>query len=303
MSNAIQKTEQTEKQNLTRNLELLFKNNMPKLQSLLPKFLPAHRLLRIAISEISKNNGLLRCTPESILLSLLQCAQFGFEPGDALGKAYLIPFKQSCQFIMGYRGMLDLARRSGEILNISAHAVKEKDLFVCEYGLNEKLQHVIASGDSGEIVYFYALAKFKNGGYQLEVLTKQQVDAVRDSSKSYIFKENKKDTIWFKHYEEMGRKTAIRKLFKYLPMSVEMAMAVRIDEQAESGEPQDFLDGEFQIIKEHKTRSDEVADILQKKKTVKQQSSPDLMNTDTGEIIKNNADDFDQSWEDFKNQV
>ncbi|MCK5612517.1 recombinase RecT, partial [Candidatus Pacearchaeota archaeon] len=142
----------------------------------LPKHLDPDRFLRIALTEFRKNPELATCNQKSFLGAIVQCSQLGLEPGDNLGRAYLLPYNnrkqntKDCQLIIGYRGLLDLARRSGEIASISAHCVYENDKFVFEYGLEEKLQHCPARGDRGKFVATFALAKFKDGGYQFEVM-------------------------------------------------------------------------------------------------------------------------------------
>src|SRR5579872_5213167 len=94
-----------------------------QLQMALPKHLNVDRLLRIALTEYRRVPGLSKCTPESFYASLLQAGQLGIEPGGSLGQGYLIPYGTECKFMLGYRGMIDLARRSGEIESIGAHVV------------------------------------------------------------------------------------------------------------------------------------------------------------------------------------
>lgn len=218
-----------------------------QIQAALPKGLTAERLSRIALTELRKNPKLLECEPTSFMGAVMQCAQLGLEPGSELGHVYLVPYenrranKIEVQLQIGYRGMLDLTRRSGQIRSISAHTVHEKDQFHYAFGLQEKLEHVPAPGDRGEMIYVYAVAFFKDGGYQFEVLSKKEVEKSRDSSRSGKFGP------WVTHFDEMAKKTAIRKLFKYLPISIEVQKAVGLDELAEAGVSQDndaFLMGE-----------------------------------------------------------
>jgi recombination protein RecT len=155
----------------------------------------------------------------------MACAQLGLEPDGVLGQAYLVPFRGKVQFIAGYRGLLTLARNSGEISSIQAHEVCQNDEFSYGYGLNEHLDHKPAEGERGEVTHFYAYAKFKDGGHVFEVMTRRQVEAVRDKSEGYrAFKSGAiKSTPWGDHFVEMGRKTAIRRISKYLPLSVQKA--------------------------------------------------------------------------------
>ncbi len=218
----------------------------------LPKHMTADRLARIATTEIRRTPMLARCDQTSFLGAIMQCAQLGLEPGGALGHAYLLPFnnrKKNCievQFIVGYRGMIDLARRSGQIVSLSARAVNENDEFSYEYGLDEKLHHKpYEKGDPGRLTHVYAVAKLKDGGVQFEVMSIEQVNAIRTQSKS------KDNGPWVTHFEEMAKKTVIRRLFKYLPVSIELQTAVALDERTDAGVSQDnnlVVSGEFDII-------------------------------------------------------
>ncbi len=207
----------------------------PRIQAEISTALPGHikpeRLARIALTEFRKTPQLAKCNPHSFLGAVIQCAQLGLEPGSGLGHAYLLPFKQEVQFIIGYRGMIDLARRSGQIISLQAHAVFEGDHFDFAYGLDERLEHVPTSNmeSRGGLIAVYAVAKLKGGGHQVEVMWKSEVDQIRSQSKAG------NSGPWQSHYEEMAKKTVIRRLFKYLPVSVEMQKATMLDEQAEAG--------------------------------------------------------------------
>lgn len=213
----------------------------------LPRHMTADRLARIALTEVRKNANLAKCDQPSFLGAVMQCAQLGLEPGGALGHAYLIPFENKrkgiteVQFIVGYRGMIDLARRSGQIISLSARVVCEKDDFRYQYGLDETIEHVPAPKDRGDMTFVYAVAKLKDGGTQFEVMSRAEIEDTRNNSQGYktAIKYDKKDSPWIAHFEEMAKKTVIRRLFKYLPVSIELQRAVGLDEQAEIGIPQD----------------------------------------------------------------
>lgn len=210
----------------------------------LPKHIDPDRMTRIALTEIRRTPDLLKCEPASLFGAVIQASQLGLEPGGALGQCYLLPFRDNknnrtdVQFIVGYRGMLDLARRSGQIVSINAHEVYEEDTFNFEYGLHETLRHIPARGDRGQLIGVYAIAHLKDGGHQIEVMWKEDVDRIKATSKSA----NSKYSPWNTHYAEMAKKTVIRRLFKYLPVSVEMMKATAMDEQAEDGINQNNAD-------------------------------------------------------------
>ena len=217
----------------------------------LPKHMTADRLARIALTEMRKVPKLAQCDQTSFLGAIMQCAQLGLEPGGALGHAYLLPFENrkkgitEVQFIVGYRGMIDLARRSGQIVSLNARTVHENDEFSYQYGLSEDLKHVPATGERGALIYVYAVAKLKDGGVQFEVMSRSDVDKVRAQSKAGNYGP------WQTHYDEMAKKTVIRRLFKYLPVSIELATAVTMDEKADAGVDQDnssILTGEYSTV-------------------------------------------------------
>lgn len=210
-----------------------------QLKMALPSLLTPDRFTRIILTEMRKTPKLAKCEPASFFACVLQCAQLGLEPGGNLGYAYLIPFDNrkngttDCNVILGYRGLLSLARRSGQITSISAHCIYENDVFEFEYGLDEKLKHIPAKEDRGEFVGVYAIAKFKDGAYQFEVMFKKQIMAIMNESAGVKAKRSP----WFNphHFPEMARKTGLRRLCKYLPLTVETQKAITIDEAADIG--------------------------------------------------------------------
>lgn len=215
-----------------------------------PKHLSADRMARIAATELRKTPDLLDTTPASFMGAVMQSAQLGLEPGSALGQAYLVPFNKKdqktgkwykeCQLILGYRGMIDLARRSGQVLSLSAFAVHEGDDFSYQLGLHPDIHHV-PSCDAGRIkkpiIFVYAVANLKGGGCQFEVMSRAEVEAVKTEAKS--------KNVWDKYFEAMALKTVIRRLFKYLPVSIEALQVANVDAKREAGEkidPTDVID-------------------------------------------------------------
>lgn len=234
-----------------------------EIEKMLPKHLNADRLLKVAQIAATTTPALLKCDVASLVGAIAQCAQMGLEPNTVLGHAYLVPFNtkrkdadgnerwvNSVQVIVGFKGLIDLARRSGQIVSIAAHEVCERDDFELVYGLDERLVHTPAMGDRGEVKGFYAVAKLVGGGYAFEFMSRHQVEAVRDGSQGWQqavkFKKQASHP-WAAHFIEMGRKTVIRRLSKYLPLSIEFQRAATIDEAAAAGRDQhnDAFDGEF----------------------------------------------------------
>lgn len=208
----------------------------------LPKHMTPDRMMRVAMTEIQKTPALLDCSPVSLVAAVIQASQLGLEIG-VLGQAYLVPFKGSVTLIPGYRGLVQLARRSGEIVSIEARIVHAKDLFTVAYGLNPDLTHKpwmptpdekVTKEGPGPVLCAYACARFKDGGYQFEVMSLRELDAIKNRSKS------SSNGPWVTDTEEMYRKTVTRRLCKWLPASIELARALELDNNAEEGLPQDL---------------------------------------------------------------
>ena len=230
----------------------------------LPKNITPERLTRIVMSTVQRNPKLLECEPKSFLACVMGCAALGLEPDGLLGQAYLVPFWSSkdggliCTLIPGYQGLMKLARQSNEIASIDAHPVRVGDVFEYRYGADPSIHHIpaerpytVENGElkwsegwkPGAITHFYAVAKMRDGGVGFVVMPTWEVDQIRDESQGYQYAiKNKRDSPWTTDYDRMGCKTAIRRLCKYLPASVEdnrLHRAVAIDERADRGIDQD----------------------------------------------------------------
>jgi recombination protein RecT len=236
----------------------LLKTKQGEIAKMLPKHLNAERLLKVAQIAATTTPALAKCDVASLVGAIGQCAQMGLEPNTVLGHAYLVPFNtkrkdtngnerwvNSVQVIIGYKGLIDLARRSGQIVSIAAHEVCENDHFDMIYGLDEKLEHKPALGERGPLIGFYAVAKLKDGGHCFEFMSMHQVQEIMKATQS-----KGKYGPWQDHFTEMGRKTVIRRLAKYLPLSIEFQTAAALDGMAEAGKDQhtDSFDGEFSMV-------------------------------------------------------
>ncbi len=208
-----------------------------KISAVIPKQVSQERMFQLAVSAYNQTPELAKCTPVSVLSCILKCAALGVEPSavDNLGRAYILPYnnrKTGCteaQMILGYKGMIDLARRSGEIQDISARAVYEGDFFEYEFGLNEQLKHIPAQDNErtpNKLTHVYMVCHFKDGGHYIDVMTRSQVNAIRSRSKSG----SSAYSPWSTDYEAMACKTVIRRAFKFLPVSVEAQKAAATDE-------------------------------------------------------------------------
>lgn len=211
----------------------------------LPKHVTAERLTRIAVTAIRTNPALQRCTADSLLAGIMLSAQLGLEPNGSLGQAYLIPYGKDATFIIGYKGLIELARRSGDVSSIRAEVVYENDVLDIDLGLEEKLVFKPAEGERGAMKSVFGIAKFKDGGHHIEYMTEADVEQVKKSSKSA----NGASSPWKSHTAEMWKKTVIRRMAKYLPMSIEkLQMAVVADEATERGENVFFDDKDGGVL-------------------------------------------------------
>ena len=206
----------------------------PEIRRALPTVLTPERFTRMALSAINNTPELANCTPMSFIAALMNAAQLGLEPNTPLGQAYLIPYKNKgvleCQFQLGYKGLIDLAYRTGQVQMMQAHVVREYDYFEYEYGLDSKLIHRPGDGSDqtrGSITFIYGLFKLTNGGYGFEVSNRADMDAFAAKySKSF----GSKYSPWETNYAEMAAKTCLKRALKYGPVSVEFQKALSTDE-------------------------------------------------------------------------
>ena len=158
------------------------KKMAPRMAEVLPKHMDMNRMSRIALTTI-RTNPKLECAVPSLMGAVMQAVQLGLEPG-LLGHCYILPYKREATFIIGYKGMIDLARRSGHIQSIYAHAVHENDEFEYELGLHPKLEH--KPSHRGAFIGAHAVAHFKDGGYQMEFMPKSEIEKRRKRSAPLI---------------------------------------------------------------------------------------------------------------------
>lgn len=215
---------------------------LPEIRKAAPKHVDPQRLVRVVLTACIQTPKLLHCTQESLMRSVLQCAQLGLEPDGLLGQAYLLPFDNKrkgvteCQLLVGYQGKLRLARQSGEVSAVIADVVHKADEFEYHRGLEkDHFKHVPTDKEeAGPVTHAYCIVRLKDGTASLTVLTVGQIER---EHRARSMADQRGDSPWKTDYEAMCKKTALHVGLKYAPKSVELARALEIEERVDKGIP------------------------------------------------------------------
>lgn len=224
-------TGQIVKPSESQSLQQMLKTMGPQLAKALPRHVTPDRMSRMVMTALKATPKLQKCTPVSFFGSVLQAAQLGLEPNTPLGQCYLLPFENrkrgivECSLIIGYKGMVDLARRAGA--SVIGEAVHDGDEFVWQLGTRPLIQHKPLAKIGAPLTHVYAVARVKDVEPAFKVLTVAQVEQHRARSRS------KDSGPWVTDYEPMAIKTAVRVLAPWMPQSPELARAVALDEATE----------------------------------------------------------------------
>lgn len=209
----------------------------------LPAVITPERFTRMVLTALSTNPQLQMCTTNSFMGAMMQAAQLGVEPNTPLGQAYLIPYKNKgqleCQFQLGYRGLIELAYRGGDVTDIQAHEVYENDIFEYEYGLHPNLIHKPALSNRGNVVLYYAVFHTKSGGYGFHVMSKEDV---QNHAKKYSKAGNSQYSPWATNFDSMAKKTVLKQCLKFAPIKTDFVRGIAADETIKSEIREDMLD-------------------------------------------------------------
>jgi recombination protein RecT len=203
---------------------------IPDIRRAVPRGIDPQRFARVALTTFNNVPALLDCTPASLLGAVMQAAAWGLELDPVLGMAYLIPYRDKAQLIIGYQGLMELARRSGAVRNIQARCVYANDEFTYRYGTSEICDHTPHRGERGDLMFVYAVAILSTGERIFDVMDMLEVERHRERSMA------KNSGPWKTDYDAMAMKTVVRRLCKFLPRSVELGQALHLDEQADRAE-------------------------------------------------------------------
>jgi recombination protein RecT len=257
-------------------LKTMLEERRPEIKAMLPTHVNVERFMKSALLAVARDHNLQACTPLSLLTAVINAAELGldFTPGKA--HAYLVKYGDKAQFMPSYKGMIDLARRSGDVKKIESFIVKEKDVFKIRLGTSPGIDHEYpAKGSRGDMIGVYAVATFTDGETQFDYMTREEIDAIRKRSKAA------NSGPWVTDYNEMARKTVVRRLFKYLPCSSDMlTKAIEADNQAIG-----LVDYEVEPMED----GDKTRNLAEKLKAKIQEPEPEqaeVVDEDTGEVVE-----------------
>lgn len=196
-----------------------------------PRGTDVDRIIRVAMFEAAKNERLAQCTPGSVYLALAKACELNLVAGGVLHRASLVPMwnkrakSYDAELWIEYTGLMDLVKRSGEVAHFVARVVHENDEFEHFFDLDagEVLKHRVNYDDPGGLKIAYAVCYYKDGQRQVEVMRKDQIDKIRSNSRS------PDNGPWAQHTEEMWRKTVIRRICKYLPLTPQTSAVLEHD--------------------------------------------------------------------------
>ena len=251
MANKIQNQVAITNNGEKKTMQTYIKSMEGEIKKALPSVITPERFTRMVLSAISTNPKLGSCTPSSFLGAMMSAAQLGLEPNTPLGQAYILPYQNKgtleAQFQLGYKGLIDLAYRSGEVELIQAHIVYENDKFDCEYGLEAKLSHIPAESERGEPIKVYAMFKTKSGGYGFEVMS---MDDVKKHAQKYSKSFGSSFSPWATSFEEMAKKTVLKKCLKYAPLKSDFVKGIVQDETIKNELSEDMYEVPNVVVEE-----------------------------------------------------
>lgn len=274
------KANQVEKSAGNKGMKALVNAMMPQIEKALPSVLTGERFARMVMTALSSTPKLQECTPESFMCAMMQAAQLGVEPNTPLGQAYLIPYRNKgrmeTQFQLGYKGLIDLAYRSGDVTDIAAHEVYENDDFDYELGLTPQLRHKPALTNRGDVIAYYAVFHTKSGGYGFEVMSREDIE---NHAKQYSRAYAGGYSPWSSNFGSMAKKTVLKRCLKYAPLKTDFVRAVGADETIKHTISADMSE----VADDTEINVTPQAEAAQAENV--QQLAPQRVDTETGEIL------------------
>lgn len=237
------------------SVEQVLKSCAPQMMAALPKHITPDRMISVAMNCIRKTPKLLGCNPPSLFSAIREAAAYGWELGGVMGHAYLVPYGDECVMIPGYKGLIDLARRTGTVSTIQMEVVHEGDCFEYELGDKPRINHIPNDADkqrdSKPITHVYARVTLRDGGVQRSVWTTARIEAHKVKySQGWKWAESgdkpkgggKKDSPWHLHWPVQAKKTVLKDMFGrgLIPLSAELRDMVAREDRIVESEGFDF---------------------------------------------------------------
>lgn len=275
--NALKKNTQKKpalnKQDTVRGLLMSMKG---EIQNALPSYLPVEKFVRTALTAINSNPKLASCSQQSLLAAIMNSAQLGLEFNTPLGEAYLIPYGSTVNFQIGYQGLLKLAYNTGQFKRITAREVRTNEDFTINYGTGEISHTPCLSGDSGEVIGYYAIYQTKDGGQDVFYMSKADAESYgKTFSKSFY------SGPWKTNFDSMAKKSCLIQVLKYAPKAIEsqgLIQAMSFDNANFTGS-QKTVDNHYDFDVNYEVVAEE-----------EQEEAPANVDMETGEIIEEKKD-------------
>lgn len=229
---------------------------LPEIRRALPKHLNADRMARIALTAFRRTPKLANCDPRSVFAAVIQASQLGLEP-DTLGRSYLIPYGQECQFVPGWKGLVDLMNRSGQGSVYTGVIFKDQAYKFIDGSKRELIiENETELVDPSDITHAYAIGHIKGGMFPvIELWRMAKVLKHRD----------RYNKVGAKHYsfgnaEMYARKVVLLQVLKYMPCSPELVTAMALNDAAEMGaqkiDLKEAIEGSWEPVPEVETETE-----------------------------------------------
>lgn len=244
-----------------------------EIENALPAYMPVDKFVRTALTAINTTPKLLNCTRESLLAAIMNSAQLGLEFNTPLGESYLIPYKNKVNFQIGYQGLLKLAYNTGAFKRITAREVRENEKFHINYGTGEIDHEPCLSGDSGDVIGYYATYQTKDGGQDVFYMSKE--DAYKYGQ---TYSKTFNDGPWQTNFDAMAKKSALIQVLKYAPKATESQSLVQATsyDGTSMNKYNKTNDGSITFDVDYEVEAEEVSS--------NEKDIPDNVDKETGEI-------------------
>lgn len=217
-----------------KTVRAMLEKQAPEIAKALSGAITPDKMVRMLMTDFQTNPKLLDCDMNGIMRCVMEAAQMNLVTGGGMGQAFLVPYGKRCTLVIGYKGLLAMAYRSGVVMAIQAKVVREGDLFAYRFGIPTHIDHVPArylSLPLPPLTDVFATADMRSGGKLVEVMQRIEVEAIRMRSRSGD------SGPWQTDYDAMALKTVLRRLLKTIPQSSELQYALSETDRLEAVPP------------------------------------------------------------------